>query len=390
MRRSSCAACGGALVDFLDLGASPLADRFPQNMTATERWYPLEVAVCPGCWLVQLREIVPDDELYGSDYAFHTGSSPAAVDYFAALAAQLLTYHGDLAKRLTVEIACNDGTLLRHFADAGCRAIGIEPSGVRPRETGIGVIPRPFSSSLATALVHKGTAGLVIACNVIAHVADPRDFLVGIWLLLADDGIAVVEFQDVAALIAGCQYDHVYHEHRQFFSLGSFSRLARGTGLEIFDWERTPAQGGSMRVYLRRGRASATVVTDPWLEAMAVYETMQDRVRYARTRLNALVGAELNEDRIIAGYGASAKSCTLLNFCGLGYREVRWMEDLTMGKIGRLTPGSHIPVQAPGYSKADTYLLTSWNYVGRVIRNEAEFLAGRGRIIVPGAVPVIV
>jgi methylation protein EvaC len=388
MRRSACTACGGHLESFLNLGDSPLADKFPKDSTATERWYPLEVAVCRACWLVQLLEVVDDAELYGSDYAFSTGASPAAVDYFAELAAKLLFGFGNVAKRLTVEIACNDGTLLRHFADAGCNAIGIEPSGVRPREAGIGVIPRPFTAELAR--TRKGTAGLVIACNVIAHVADPRDFLNGVQTLLADDGVAVIEFQDVAALIAGCQYDHVYHEHRQFFSLASFSRMLKGSGLEIFDWERTPAQGGSIRVYLRLGRAGATtIVTEPWLEKTAPYEGMQARAEYARQRLVSLVGSERNDGRIVVGWGASAKSATLFNYCGLSRHDIMYVEDLTPGKIGRVTPGSHIPVRAPSAVKPGAYLLTSWNYAGAVIRREHSFLASGGRIIIPGAVPVV-
>lgn len=400
MRRSSCTACGGTLHDFLDLCSSPLADKFPESLATTEQWYPLQVAVCGTCWLVQLREVVPDDELYGEDYGFRTSASPAAVSYFSLLAQQLLNGFPDRAKRLTVEIACNDGTLLKRFANAGCNVLGIEPSGAWKDVTDMEVIPKPFSASLAMAATAKQTAGLVIACNVIAHVADPHDFLTGVRLMLARDGVAVIEFQDVAALIAGCQYDHVYHEHRQFFSLGSFSRLADSAGLEIFNWERTPAQGGSMRVYLRRGHAGHAVVTEPWLEKLAPYEGMQDRVEYSRKRLNAIIGAEMNLQRTIAGYGASAKSCTLFTYCGISPQEVRWVEDLTPGKIGRLTPGSKIPVRKPtapnpagshavGGTRPNTYLLTSWNYAGSMIRQEREFIDSGGRIIIPGAVPVI-
>jgi methylation protein EvaC len=242
----------------------------------------------------------------------------------------------------------------------------------------------------------------VIACNVIAHVEDPHDFLNGVRGLLAKDGIAIIEFQDVAALIAGCQYDHVYHEHRQFFSLASFSRLAGFCGLQVVDWERTPAQGGSMRVTLKRGNKNVTgVMGEPWLETMTPYEGMQARAEYSRKRLNALIGAELNETRVIAGYGASAKSCTLFNFCGLGPQEIRWVEDLTPGKIGRLTPGSKISVRSPTApvpgsqtpycgTRPATYLLSSWNYAGSMLRQEREFLDGGGRIIIPGAVPVII
>jgi hypothetical protein len=393
MRRISCAACGGYLVDFLNLGSSPLADKFPQDSSVREHWYPLEVAVCSKCWLAQLREVVPADELYGEDYGFRTASSPAAVRYFAELAEKLMRVFPAESKRLTVEIACNDGTLLRHFADAGCKAIGIEPSGARPRETDIGIIPLPFTSELARNMHYSGNAGLVIACNVAAHVADPRDFLDGVRELLADDGVAVIEFQDLAALIAGCQYDHVYHEHRFFYSVRSFSRIAATCGLEVSGWERTPAQGGSVRVYLAKSEHPGIVSADLWLEHGSVYDDMQERAQYAKEKLLSLLQDELDEGRVVAGYGASAKSATLFNYCGIdgnrSPRMVKWVEDLTPGKIGRLTPGSRIPVRAPGI-QPDTYLLTSWNYASSMIRREQKFLSDGGRIIIPGAVPVII
>ncbi len=386
-----CAACGGDLADFLDLGSSPLADSFPQDAAAKERWYPLVAAVCMKCQLAQLRAVVPDEELYGDDYGFRTGSSPAAVRYFASLAGELLGEHGREARKLTAEIACNDGTLLGNFARAGCPVLGIEPvkgaAFTAADKNGAEVITQPFSLALGQEL--RGRAGLVLAFNVAAHVADPVDFLKGARELLAKDGVAVIEFQDLDALIAGCQFDHVYHEHRFYYSLGSFGRLAVKCGLDITDWKRTPAQGGSLRVTLRRREGDRVTHWPPGLaEDMTQFEGMQARADYAKRRLRILVQAELNEGRVIAGWGASAKSATLLGYCRLGPRQVAWVEDVTPGKIGRFTPGTHIPVRAPG-KKPDTYLLTSWNYAGSMLRAEREFLDGGGRVIVPGAVPVI-
>jgi methylation protein EvaC len=388
MRRDACATCAGELTDFLDLGSSPPADQFPQDATAEEKWYPLVVAVCTSCWLAQLRDIVPDDELYGADYGFRTGSSPAAVKYFKQLAWDLLKKYG---KRATTEIGCNDGTLLQCFKTAGCPVTGVEPSGaaVDTAERGIPVFAEPFSQEIAKQVREsRGPAGLVLAFNVAAHVADPLNFLAGVHELLADDGIAVIEFQDLAALIAGCQFDHVYHEHRFYFSRKSFSRLAVYCGLDVFDWERTSAQGGSVRVHLRRASAGFYLGGDRWLERAETYVVMQARVEYMRQQLCTLVEDELGKGRVIAGYGASAKSATLLNYCGFGSDSVWWVEDLTPGKIGRVTPGSHIPIRAPGI-RPDTYLLTSWNYVSAVIRREREFLGNGGRFIIPGAVPVL-
>ena len=230
----------------------------------------------------------------------------------------------------------------------------------------------------------------MIACNVAAHVADPVDFLTGVADLLADDGVAVTEFQDCEALIAGCQFDHVYHEHRFYYALRPFARLARRAGLAVMGWERTPAQGGSLRVTLARQQGFIPG-SSVWLEDRAPYASMQDRALYAKWRLLELIGAERDAGRVVAGYAASAKSATLLNFCGIGPDQVPWIEDTTPGKIGRYAPGSRIPIRAPGGPPfADTYLLTAWNYLPGVLRREQEFLEGGGRFIVPGPVPVLI
>ena len=392
MRRSECAACGAALHDFLDLGSTPLADRFPASPGEHEEWYPLVVAVCPRCWLVQLREVVPDGELFGPDYGFLTGGSPAAVRYFARMAGQLLSTYPEQARRLTVEIACNDGTLLRNFAAAGCRTVGVEPAkpaAAAAAATGLDVIAEPFTRSLVPAVRGRhGPAGLVLACNVAAHVADPVDFLGGVRDLLAGDGIAVVEFQHVAELIAGCQFDHVYHEHRFFYSLASFSHIAAIAGLQVTHWRRTPAQGGTLRVTLAATRSRHMPDPEPWLQSMTVYDGMQARAAYIRHRLLDLIDAELSAARTVAGYGASAKSATLLNFCGIDADLLPWIEDITPAKTGRFTPGTHIPIIGPG-APPDTYLLLVWNYLASVLRRERVFLNDGGRFIVPGAVPVI-
>lgn len=256
-----------------------------------------------------------------------------------------------------------------------------------------------FSEKLVRQRGDLKVAGLILAFNVMAHVSDPRDFLEGVQLMLADDGVAVIEFQDFAGLAAGCQFDHVYHEHRFFYSIASFSRMAARCGLELFDWEPSLVQGGSIRAFLRRRsgmRAAVVPVLDAWLETPDVYQSMQGRAEYSAGRLLALVAAELAEGHVIAGYGATAKACTLLHFCGLGPEQIQWVGDTTAGKIGRFIPGTGIPIQAfPGHDGVpaglapDTYLLTAWSYFSSVVRREQKFLQNGGRFILPGAVPAL-
>ncbi|HEU4541739.1 MAG TPA: methyltransferase domain-containing protein, partial [Jiangellaceae bacterium] len=252
MRRQFCGGCGSIdLHQFLDLGTSPLADRFPATADEPEDRYPLQVAVCKICSLVQLMEIVSDDLLYGADYAFFTGSSPSAVKYFEQYAAWLDGRFG-LDGKFVVEVACNDGTLLAEIADRGARALGVEPASsvlTTVAAKGLRVCADPFSEATASNIVtNEGRADLIVANNVAAHVADLNDFFGGMAALLDPGGVAVVEVQYLADLLAGNQFDHVYHEHRYFFSIASLSRVMAKHGLRVRTVEHTPAQGGSIRV----------------------------------------------------------------------------------------------------------------------------------------------
>jgi SAM-dependent methyltransferase len=382
VRRTECGGCGESLVLILDLGASPLADKFPATADTAETYYPLELMLCPSCWLVQLGEVVPGEELFGADYAFYTSASPSLRDYFAEVAAVLLL---DLKPdSRVVEIACNDGTLLDYFAVAGHRTYGIDPAApAQLAQERHQVAMVPFTTQVAR---ETGKADLVLAFNVAAHVEDPHDFLRGIRALLADDGIAVVEFQNLADLVAGCQVDHVYHEHRYFYSAQTFSRLAARHGLVAKSYTRTPAQGGSLRVTLAPGKPEhLPPVALHWLSKFSTYSSLQPRADHMKhTLLGILDGCAGS----VAGYGATAKSATLLNWCGIDTSHVAWVEDTTPAKIGRFTPGTKIPIRAPG-ERPDYYLVLAWNYLGGIMRRERAYLADGGRLIVPGPVPCV-
>lgn len=397
--RVMCGGCGGEeLYQFLDLGKQPLADRFPGTPDDHEDWYPLGAAVCTSCWLAQITEIVPDPVLFGADYAFSTGASPSAAAYFERWARWALSLFGDHARQLTVEVACNDGTLLRHFAAAGCPVVGVEPAGpgAAARAAGLEVIAEPFTFDTAERIKDEhGPAGLVIACNVAAHVSDLFAFLSGIRKLIAPDGVAVVEFQYLPRLLAGGQFDHVYHEHRFFFSLDAFARAChQAGGLDILAVDHVAAQGGSLRVIIGHGEPSPQVTAlrgaEEWLHTWKAYAGLQARADFAAAELRSML-AGLRQQRVtVAGYGASAKLSTLLNFAGIGPSLLSHVEDLTPGKAGRYTPGSRIPVVAPGERPVPgAYLLGAWNYLGAIIRREREYLDGGGKLIVPVPVPVI-
>jgi SAM-dependent methyltransferase len=424
VRRDRCGACGSAdLHTFLDLGSSPLADAFPVDANAAEATYPLEVAVCRRCSLAQLMEVVPDEELFGADYGFFSSASPSLVAYHAAYAAELLAAYRSQAERLTVEIACNDGDLLRHFADAGCKVYGVDPAP-RPAATaravrGLPVLTAPFGLDTAKEIVSdRGQAGLVVANNVMAHVADLDDWFSGLRELLAPGGIAAIQVQYFPDLLVGNQFDHVYHEHRFYFSLRPVVLVAMKHGLAVKSVERVPAQGGSIKMVIGHGVGYGNIAGAPgvermcaaeeWMDAPGAYDGIQGRADYIRSRLNDLLTAEKAAGRRVAGYAASAKSTTLLNWSGIGPAQLDYVVDTTPWKVGRFTPGTHIPIVSPEQERrdgwdgtpeeilsgvpvkrADTYIALAWNYLGGIIRREREFLDGGGRFIVPIPFPMV-
>lgn len=384
VRRTACGSCGGdKLQPFLDLGSTPLADAFPKSPDEPETFWPLGLCVCHGCWLVQNTEIVPDDLLYNADYGFYTGASPSAVAYFKDYAKWAIERFDP---GLTIEIGSNDGTLLRHFVAAGRAAIGVEPSANVAAGSGVETVVAPFGRRVADDLPR---ADLIIANNVVAHVSDLDDLIGGIADLLAPDGTAVIEFQYVADLLAFNQFDHVYHEHRSFFSLSSLDVALARRGLRIYDYEFTPAQGGSVRALVQRHDITLIHPFEEWLRGTAVYSGFQGRVDRLCERLRGLIW-ERQQLGPVAGYGASAKSTTLLNYCGFGPDDLDSVFDLTPSKIGRYTPGTGIPIVGPDRTDwPATFLLLAWNYLPSVLARESEYHNGGGKFIVPIPMPVL-
>jgi C-methyltransferase C-terminal domain/Putative zinc binding domain/Methyltransferase domain len=381
----SCSGCKlTGLTIILDLGSSPLADRFrlPNDRTPETR-YPLQLAVCDHCSLAQLTHHVPDEELYGADYGFFTGSSPSSVTYFKTFAGWAEQQHQSDTRQI-VEIACNDGTLLENFRNSPL--LGVEPAGPpaeAARAKGLTVEEIRFTEDSAEMLLNQyGKAGLVIGCNVMAHVPDPLDFLRGIRLMLAKDGIAVLEFQAFDDLVADCQFDLVYHEHRFFFSLQSFAHVAKMAGLNLLSYIRTSAQGGSLRVTLGRQQG---IEVEPDSDLLSMLPGLQARACHIRDRLLETI----DEFDVVAGYGASAKSATLLNFCGLTADAIQWITDLTPYKLGKFTPGSHIPITDKQLNP-DAYLMLVRNYLPSVLRRERDYLDQGGHFIVPIPNPVVI
>lgn len=404
MRRTQCGGCGSgaALTTVLDLGTSPLADEFRADRAeavALDR-YSLELLHCAACSLLQLGEVIDDAILWGGDYGFYSSASSVVVDHSARYAEWLMERFPRVARQLTVEIASNDGVLLGPLQAAGARVLGIDPASgpaANARARGIETWQEGFGRAVAHRIVSAhGQAGLIVANNVIAHVADLGDFAAGLSVLLHNDGVAVLEFQYVLDLLLGNQFDHVYHEHRQFFSLTSLTRVLAPHGLHPIDVEQNDMQGGSLRVTVAKlgwpSHATKRMLrAESRLDDPAAFGGLQVRAERARERLRDMLIRPSRAGLKIAGYGASAKSTTLLNFCGIGPELVPYFLDSTPTKIGRFTPGTGIPIVSPTMDsrQPDIHLLTVWNYLPQIMAREKAFTARGGRWLVPIPAPVL-
>jgi SAM-dependent methyltransferase len=392
MKRSSCSGCGCLELDmFLDLGLSPIADAYTATAHEKVQRYPLQVAVCSKCRLVQLLEVV--DDLFGTGYSFYSSASAPLSAYHAAYAQDVRGRFPDLVRHGVVEVGCNDGDMLRHFGDVP--HLGVDPAGGPTdvaRGRGLDVWTRPFGLAPAHELRdRRGRQGVVIANHVLAHVADVADVLAGIAALLEPRGVAMVEVQYLPDLLVNNAFDLVYHEHRNFFSLSSLEQAALRHGLHVIAAELTDRQGGSLRVTLSRTPARNPSVdrlraSETWLNSWSAYEGMQGRVQRIKDRLWDLLAAELNAGHTLAGYGAPAKATTLLAFCGIGATVLPFVVDTTAAKQGRHIPGTGIPILAPDDAPpVDTHVLLAHNYLHAIVRNNP----GQRRWILPIPAPVI-
>jgi SAM-dependent methyltransferase len=374
MRRTVCGGCGSdELHRFLDLGMSPIADAYTATADEKSTLYPLELAVCTRCRLVQLLEVVDSATLFGTGYSFYSSASPPLSDYHRRYAEQVLHTASYRVTLGVVEVGCNDGDMLRWLAPHARWHLGVDPAEgpiTAALKRGLNVLQDEFSLEVAKEIRDMGFVGVVVANHVLAHVEDVSDVLAGIAHLLDEDGVAFVEVQYLPDLLVNNAFDVVYHEHRNFFSLTSLAQVARQVGLYVDDVELTRRQGGSMRVTLTRElrdimrpRVCAVLESEWWLNAgTQAYDGLQGRVERVRERLlDALaeVGAQ-------AGYGAPAKATTLLNYCGIRLTHV---VDTTKAKQGRFIPGTGIPIIGPEYDDVSAYLLLAWNYAHEIVKS---------------------
>jgi 2-polyprenyl-3-methyl-5-hydroxy-6-metoxy-1,4-benzoquinol methylase len=397
-----CRFCGSELRQvFLDLGLSPLANSYlkEEDLWREEPRFPLRVYVCCECFLVQLEEWERPENIFG-DYAYFSSYSESWLRHAKEYVDAMIDRFGINSESKVVEVASNDGYLLQYFVAQGVPVLGIEPArnvAAVARERGVPTRVDFFGETTARRLRREGLrADLLIGNNVLAHVPNLNDFVKGLKILLADQGIVTMEFPHLMRLCDECQIDTIYHEHFSYFSFIAAEKVFAAHGLVLFDVEELPTHGGSLRIFAQnktrghpiserveelRGREIDAGFTKP-----AGYRAFEKRaVRTKEKLIEFLVNAKRSGKRVV-GYGAPAKGNTLLNYCGITSDLLEYTVDRSPHKQGRFLPGTHIPIYEPERitaTKPDYILILPWNLQQEII-NQISFARSWGaQFVVP-------
>jgi len=383
----------------MTFGRMPIANGFlTKDEIASEYFFELAPAFCSRCGTFQLMEQPAAERMFHGNYAFVSSSSRHMQSHFEAFADLVMErVVAGRADPFVVELGSNDGIMLRHFKNAGCRHLGVEPSenvaGVA-RAEGIHTISEFFDETLAARLVaEQGHADAVLAANVMCHIPDIHAVAAGIARLLAPDGVLMFEDPYLGDMIAKTSYDQIYDEHVFIFSATSVAAAFGRHGLELIDVMPQATHGGSMRYMLaREGRSSiapavATLLENErrqGLQDATTFDQFRRNCEASRLALRQLLDTLCQEGKRVVGYGATSKSTTVTNYCGIGPEQVEFISDTTPIKQGKLTPGSHIPVkpyEAFSQNPPDYALLFAWNHAEEIFEKERAFRSRGGRWI---------
>ena len=401
--RLCCRSCGASKVrSLVDLGFMPPANEYldPDAPPGAQKTYPLHAFVCEECILVQIEEAVSPEDLFG-DYAYFSSYSSTWIEHGRRFVEDVVKRFHLASTSSVLEVASNDGYLLRHFVDKGIPVLGIEPAenvASVAIAAGIPTEVRFFGRQAANDLVRRGfQADLVVANNVIAHVPDLNDFVAGMATVLRRGGVVSVEFPHLMNLIDRVQFDTIYHEHYSYFSLCSLEPVFSRHGLRIFDVKQIPTHGGSLRVFAcqvaddRPARPGVAKLYDleraARLHDIETYDGFSERVEHCRRSLRQFLTSAKTDGRTVVAYGAAAKGSTLLNYCEVTDSDIAYVVDRSPHKQGHLLPGSRLPIFAPERvleePRPDFLLLLAWNLEDEITKQMAYVREWGCRFVVP-------
>jgi len=392
-----CRHCGKLLEhSFLDLGFAPPSNAYllAENLSHAEVHYPLRVKVCDQCWLVQTEDYARADELFSADYAYFSGTSTGWLDHAARYANAIADRLRLGSESLVIEVASNDGYLLKNFVAADIPCLGIEPTdstASAAEALGIPVLREFFGKALGHQLAADGhQADLIAANNVYAHVPDINDFTRGLAAALKPEGTITLEFPHLVPLIKHTQFDTIYHEHFSYLSLTAVKGIFAAAGLRVWDVEQLPTHGGSLRVY--GCHADAAIPTEDsvglllareqqfGITRLGTYTAFQARADRVKDDFLAFLIEQKRAGRQVAAYGAAAKGNTLLNYAGIRPDLLPFVSDAAVSKQGKFMPGSHIPILSPQALRdnpPNDVIVLPWN-IANEVRNELADLKRAG------------
>lgn len=398
----NCRHCGSELeLSLVDLGSAPPSNAYltQQSLKAPEKWFPLRVLVCESCWLAQTEDFAEVQELFDADYAYFSGFSSSWLAHCERYVADMVLRFKLDSSNHVVEVAANDGYLLQYFRDRRIPCTGVEPTAstaAAARAKGIPIVEDFFGVRVAEELAARGKhADLTTANNVLAHVPDMNDFVTAFALLLKPHGVATFEFPHLLKLIAGSQFDTIYHEHFSYLSLTAACRIFAANGLSVFDVEEHPTHGGSLRVFAQRsdtGQRSRDAKVDEMLErevqagmtTARYYADFQSRADKVKNEFLSFLLDAKRQGHTVAAYGAAAKGNTLMNYAGIRPDLISFVVDRNPAKQRKYMPGSRIPITdelklknlRPNY-----VIVLPWNLKAEVMRQLEYIKAWGGRFV---------
>jgi len=406
-RISECRICGSSEIHpVLDLGHTPLADRLVKQsqLEQQDQRFPLEVGFCSNCSLLQIMETVPPSVLFCDDYPYYSSFSDYLLKHSKQNVEGIIEERKLGSDSLAIELASNDGYLLKNYVNHGIPVLGIDPAEGPAKEAekiGVPTVIDFFSKAFSNRLVAEGKkADVIHANNVLAHVADLNDFVSGIAQLLKDDGVAVIEAPYVKDLVDHCEFDTIYHEHLCYFSVTALNQLFKQHDLSLNRVVRLSLHGGSLRLFVGKIKKVEESVTElleleksSGVDKVSYYQDFSERVNLIKESLKTLLQDLKSKGNSIAAYGAAAKGSTLINTSGIGTELIDFVVDKNVHKQGLFMPGQHIPIYSPDVileKMPNFMLILPWNVTNEILSQQKEYIAKGGKFIVPIPEPKII